>query len=84
MGAAAATLMPLNEVISRHLFAGERIHADDATVPSPRARPESVGFGRMFAMTGRSAVEIRLRRYSSIHPTALANIQSGIWQAIPD
>jgi transposase len=33
VGAAAATLMPLNEVISRHLLAAERIHADDTTVP---------------------------------------------------
>ena len=33
VGAAAATLMPLVEVIRRHIFAAERIHADDTTVP---------------------------------------------------
>jgi transposase len=33
VGAAAATLMPLIEVIRRHVFAAERIHADDTTVP---------------------------------------------------
>jgi transposase len=33
VGAAAATLMPLNEVIQRHVFSAERIHADDTTVP---------------------------------------------------
>jgi transposase len=33
VGAAAATLMPLNDVIRRHVFAAERIHADDTTVP---------------------------------------------------
>jgi transposase len=33
VGAAAATLMPLVEVIRRHVFAAERIHADDTTVP---------------------------------------------------
>jgi len=33
VGAAAATLMPLNEVIRTHVFAAERIHADDTTVP---------------------------------------------------
>jgi transposase len=33
VGAAAATLMPLNEVIRAHVFAAERIHADDTTVP---------------------------------------------------
>jgi transposase len=33
VGAAAATLMPLVTVILMHVFAGERIHADDTTVP---------------------------------------------------
>jgi transposase len=33
VGAAAATLMPLVEVIRNHVFAAERIHADDTTVP---------------------------------------------------
>jgi transposase len=33
VGAAAATLMPLVEVIRAHVFAAERLHADDTTVP---------------------------------------------------
>src|SRR4051795_4510292 len=33
VGASAATLMPLVERIRRHVFASERIHADDTTVP---------------------------------------------------
>jgi transposase len=33
VGAAAATLMPLVDVIRDHVFAAERIHADDTTVP---------------------------------------------------
>ncbi|OAF06872.1 hypothetical protein AYJ54_18760 [Bradyrhizobium centrolobii] len=33
VGAAAATLMPLVEAIRNHVFAAERIHADDTTVP---------------------------------------------------
>jgi transposase len=33
VGAAAATLMPLIAVIRAHVFAAERIHADDTTVP---------------------------------------------------
>ena len=33
VGAAAATLMPLIEVIHSHVFAADRIHADDTTVP---------------------------------------------------
>jgi transposase len=33
VGASAATLMPLVEVIRARVFAAERIHADDTTVP---------------------------------------------------
>ncbi|HXF52863.1 MAG TPA: IS66 family transposase [Hyphomicrobiaceae bacterium] len=33
VGASAATLMPLVEAIAGHVFAAERIHADDTTVP---------------------------------------------------
>jgi transposase len=33
VGAAAASLMPLVEAIRAHVFAAERIHADDTTVP---------------------------------------------------
>jgi transposase len=33
VGAAAATLMPLVEAIRTHVFAAERIHTDDTTVP---------------------------------------------------
>ena len=33
VGAAVATLMPLVEAIRAHVFAAERIHADDTTVP---------------------------------------------------
>jgi transposase len=33
VGACAATLMPLYEMIKAHVFAAERIHGDDTTVP---------------------------------------------------
>ncbi len=33
VGACAATLMPLVELIRRHVFAAERLHGDDTTVP---------------------------------------------------
>jgi hypothetical protein len=33
VGASAATLMPLYELIKAHVFAAERIHGDDTTVP---------------------------------------------------
>jgi transposase len=33
VGACAATLMPLHELIKAHVLAGERVHGDDTTVP---------------------------------------------------
>jgi transposase len=33
VGACAATLMPLHELIKAHVFAAERIHGDDTAVP---------------------------------------------------
>jgi len=33
VGACAASLAPLNELIRRHVFAAERLHGDDTTVP---------------------------------------------------
>jgi transposase len=33
VGACAAVLMPLHELIKNHVFAGQRIHGDDTTVP---------------------------------------------------
>jgi transposase len=33
VGACAATLMPISELIKAHVFAAERIHGDDTTVP---------------------------------------------------
>src|SRR5262249_60320670 len=33
VGACAATLMPLYELIKSHVFAAERVHADETTVP---------------------------------------------------
>jgi hypothetical protein len=33
VGACASTLMPLHELIKAHVFAAERIHGDDTTVP---------------------------------------------------
>jgi len=33
VGASAATLMPLVEAIRAHVFAAERLHADDKPVP---------------------------------------------------
>src|SRR5580704_49501 len=44
VGACVAVLMPLHELIRNHVFAGQRIHGDDTTVPVlRRSRPEPGG-----------------------------------------
>ena len=47
VGAAAASLMPLVEAIRAHVFAAERIHADDTTVPV--LAKEKTRIGRLWA-----------------------------------
>ena len=47
VGAAAASLMPLVEAIRAHVFAAERIHADDTTVPV--LAKEKTKIGRLWA-----------------------------------
>jgi transposase len=47
VGAAAASLMPLVEAIRGHVFAAERIHADDTTVPV--LAKERTRIGRLWA-----------------------------------
>ena len=47
VGAAAATLMPLVEAIRAHVFAAERLHADDTTVPV--LAKERTKIGRLWA-----------------------------------
>jgi hypothetical protein len=53
VGAAAATLKPLVDVIRTHVFAAERIHADDTTGWSPR------DCGSLSVLTGPSAGQHR-------------------------
>jgi Transposase IS66 family len=84
VGAAAATLMPLVEAIRTHVFAAERIHADDTTVPvlAP-ARRAPGDYGLMCATTGRSADPTRRPPSSPTRATAAASIRSAISPAMP-
>ena len=85
VGAAAATLMPLVDVIRAHVFTAERIHAETPQYRSwPRARPESADYRPMCAMTARSPVPIRRRPCSSIRVIAAASILINTWRATPD
>ncbi len=85
VGAAAATLMPLVDVIRSHVFAAERIHADDTRVPV--LAKGTTGVGRLWTYVRderRSAVPIRRRRCSSICVIVAASIPSNTWRATPD
>jgi transposase len=66
VGACAATLMPLYELIKAHVFAAERIHGDDTTVPV---------LAKVKTRTGRSAASCRvlLLTGSRRHPSRAAS-----------
>jgi transposase len=84
VGAAAASLMPLVEAIRAHVFAAERIHGDDTTVPV--LAKERTRTGRLWvyvATTGRLLARPRRRQRSSTRPTAAGSIPSGTSPASP-
>jgi len=92
VGACAAALMPLYELIKAHVFAAERIHGDDTTVPvlakslPPRRRGSSAepgACGPMCAMISRLAVPLRRLPCSSTRPIAVASTPSGISPDMP-
>jgi hypothetical protein len=72
------------EVIRAHVFAAERIHADDATLAVLAKGPHGPGCGAMCAMIARSAVPILQPQCSSIRGIVLANIPSSTWRAMLD
>ncbi|MBB4382490.1 hypothetical protein GGD61_007183 [Bradyrhizobium sp. SBR1B] len=81
----SATLMPLVDAIRSHVFATERLHADDATVPSwPRVSPGPASSGPTCATTVRLRAQIRRRPCSSTRPIVAVRIRSNIWRAMPD
>jgi transposase len=68
VGASAATLMPLVEAVRAHVFAAERLHADDTTVPV-------LDVGR--TRTGRLWTYVRDDRpFSGVDPPAAAYFYS--------
>ena len=76
VGASAATLMPLVDAVRAHVFAAERLHADDTTVPvlDPSASLRA-GVGR--TRTGRLWTYVRDDRpFGSTDPPAAAYFYS--------
>jgi transposase len=84
VGAAAATLMPLVETIRAHVFAAERIHADDTTVPVLAKGKTRTGRLWTYVRDDRPLpAPIRRQPCSSIRAIVAASIPSNIWPAMP-
>ena len=75
VGATAAVLQPLVDVLTADILAGGPVHVDDTPVPVWRRalpRPRPAGCGLTFAMSGRLLVRGSQRPCSSTRPTARA------------
>jgi len=89
VGACAATLMPLVDEIEKHVLAGERIHADDTTVPVLAKGKCTTGrlwtYVRDDGPFGGKAAPAALFHYSpdrgAIHPEKHLANYAGIMQA---
>jgi transposase len=85
VGAASATLMPLVEVIRAHVFAAERIHADDTTVPVLAKGKTRIGRLWTYVRDDRPLPgPIRRQRCSSIPAIVAVSTPNSIWQASLD
>ncbi len=77
--------MPLFDAIRSHVFAAERIHADDTTVPVLAKGKTRTGRLWTYVRDDRPfAGQIRRRQCSSSRPIVAVRIQSNIWRAMPD
>jgi transposase len=89
VGAASATLMPLVEVIEAHVFAGDRIHADDTPVPVLAKGKTRTGRLWTYVRDDRpfggpdptAAVFFYSRDRSGIHPEEHLRTYAGLMQA---
>lgn len=89
VGAAAATLRPLHDLLETHVFAAERLHGDDTTVPVLANGKTITGrlwtYVRDDAPFGGPAPPAAVFRYSrdraAIHPTEHLAGFTGLFQA---
>jgi len=82
VGACAATLTPLYELIKAHVFAAERIHGDDTTVPVLAKVKTRTGRIWTYVCDDPSAARRRPLRCSSTRRIEPASIPSSISPAI--
>jgi transposase len=78
VGACAAALLPLFELIKHHVFAAERLHGDDTTVPV--LAKGKTRTGRLWTIV-RSAAPRRPPRSTTTRPIVAACIPNGILRA---
>src|SRR3984893_450817 len=84
VGACCAVLAPLLRRLEAHVFAAERLHGDDTTVPGlATATPPPGDVGLACARPGRSAARTRRRRCFTTRAIAAANIPPAISPATP-
>jgi transposase len=84
VGACAAMLMPLVLLIRAHVFAAERIHADETTVPVQAKGKCRTGPLWTYVRDDQPfGGAVRRRLHSSTRPTAAASIPKSICWAIP-
>ena len=89
VGSASATLMPLVEAIKAHVFAGDRIHADDTPVPVLAKGKTRTGRLWTYVRDDRpfggpdppAAVFFYSRDRSGIHPEEHLRTYAGLMQA---
>jgi transposase len=86
VGQAVWLLQPIVDGIRHHVFAAEKIHGDDTTVPvlAPGlGRTKTSGSGSTSETTGRSAAQPRRPPPASTVPTAAASTRRRTWQGSP-
>jgi hypothetical protein len=84
VGACTAMLLALAELIKAHVFAPERIHGDDTTVPVLAKVKTKTGRLWTYVRDDRPfGGPIRPPRRTSTRPIAAARIRSSIWPATP-
>lgn len=77
--------MPLVDAIRSHVFAAERIHADDTTVPVLAKGKTRTGRLWTYVRDDRpSPAQIRRQLCSSTRLIVAVRIRSSIWRAMPD
>jgi transposase len=84
VGGCCAVLAPLLRRVEAHVFAAERLHSDDTTVPVlAKGKTDTGDVGFMCATIVRSAGRIRRRRCFTTRAIGPASMLRRIWPTMP-